>query len=107
MDLVKELEIAANNRFYEWLETADKVTDAEVADLLAGVPVKRTKQYDPTVPSPPGLSSPLHLYQSPLPLVDEEVSKYDIESDWMDSESDSETDQSPSSRVSFSSPSAF
>ena len=96
-----------NNRFYEWLETADKVTDAKVADLLAGVPAKRPKQYDPTVPSPPGLSSPSHLYQSPLPPVDEEVSKYDVESDWMDSESDSETDQSPSSRVSFSSPSAF
>ena len=107
VDLVEELEKAANNRFYEWLETADKATDAEVADLLTGVPTKRPEQYDPTVPSLPGLSSPSHLYQSPLPPVDEEVSKYDVESDWMDSESDRETDQSPSPRVSFSSPSAF
>ena len=106
-DLVEELEKAANNRFNEWLGSVDKATDAEVADLLAGVPAKRTEQYDPVVPSPPGLSSPSHLYQSPLQPVDEEVSKYDVESDWMDSESDSETDQSPSSRVSFSSPSAF
>ena len=81
--------------------------DAEVTDLLAGIPMERPQQDDPTVPSPPGLSSPSHLYQSPLPPVDEEVSKYDVESDWMDSESD-EADQSPSPRVSFSSsPSAF
>ncbi len=107
-DLIQELEEAADNRFYEWLETADKSTDAEVADLLAGVPVERPLQDDPTVPSPPSLSSPSHLYQSPLPPVDEEVSKCDVESDWMDSESASETDQSPSPCVvSFSSPSAF
>ena len=86
--MVEELEKAANNRFNEWLGSVDKATDAEVADLLAGVPAKRTEQYDPTVPSLPGLSSPSHLYQSPLPPVDEEVSKYDVESDWMDSESD-------------------
>ncbi len=106
--MVKELEEAADNRFYKWLETADKSTDAEVADLLAGVPTERPQQDDPAVPSPPGLSSPSHLYQSPLPPVDKEVSKYDVESDWMDSESDKDTDQSPSPCViSFSSPSAF
>ncbi len=60
--------------------------DAEVADLLAGDPVERPQYDDPIVPSPPGLSSPSHLYQSPLPPVDEEVSKCDVESDWMDSE---------------------
>ncbi len=107
-DLVKELEEAADNRFYEWLETTDKSTDAEVADLLAGIPAEQPQQDDPAVQSPPGLSSPSHLYQSPLPPVDKEVSKYDVESDWMDSESDKETDQSPSPRVtSFSSLSVF
>ncbi len=39
-ELVEELEKAADNRFYYWLETTDKSTDAEVADLLAGVPVE-------------------------------------------------------------------
>ncbi len=39
-ELVKELEKAADNRFYEWLEITDKSTDAEVADLLAGVPAE-------------------------------------------------------------------
>ena len=107
-DLIQELEEAADNRFYEWSETADKSTDAEVADLLAGVPAERPHQDDPAVPSPPGLSSPSHLYQLLLPPVDEEVSKYDVGSDWMDSESNPEMDQSPSPRViSFSSPSAF
>ncbi len=43
-------------------------------DLLVGIPVERPQQDDPAVPSPPGLSSPSHLYQSPLPPVDEEVS---------------------------------
>ncbi len=66
VDLIEELEKAANNRFNEWLGSVDKATDAEVADLLAGIPAKRPEQYDPTVPSPPGLSSPSHLYQSPL-----------------------------------------
>ncbi len=107
-DLVKELEKAVDNRFYEWLGTADKSMDAKVADLLAGVPMERPQQDDPTVPSLPGLSSPSHLYQSPLLLVDEEVSKYDVKSDWMDLESDREADQSPSPHVSsFSSPSVF
>ncbi len=107
-DLVKELEKAADNRFYEWLEVTDKSTDAEVADLLAGVPAKRPSQDDPAVPSPPGLSSPSHLYQLPLLPEDEEVSKYDVESKWMDSESDKEMDWSPSPRVpSFSSSTAF
>ena len=106
--MIKELKKAADNQFYEWLEITDKSTDAEVADLLTGVPAKRPLQDDPTVHSPPSLSSPSHLYQSPLPPVDEEVSKYDIESEWMDSESDQETDQSPSPSVpSFSSSSAF
>ncbi len=106
-DLVWELEQAVDNRFYDWLVTADKSTDAEVADLLAGDPVEWPQPDDPVVPSLPGLSSPSHLYKSPLPPVDEEVSKYNVESDWMDSESD-EADQSPSPRVSFSSlPSAF
>ncbi len=106
--MVRELEEAADNRFYDWLETTDKSTDAEVADLLAGDPVDWPQLDDTIAPSPPGLSSPSNLYKSPLPPVDEEVSKYDVESDWMDSESD-ETDQSPSSCVvSFSSsPSAF
>ncbi len=107
-DLVWELEEVVNNRFYEWLGTTDKSTDAEVVDLLAGDPMDRPQPDDPVVPSPPGLSSPSHLYKSPLPPVDEEVSKYDVESDWMDSESD-EADQSPSPCVLFSSspPSAF
>ncbi len=39
-DLVKELEEATDNCFYEWLETADKSTDAEVADLLVGIPAE-------------------------------------------------------------------
>ncbi len=94
-DLIRELEQAANNRFHDWLGSTDKSTDAEVADLLAGDPTDWPQPDDPVVPSPPGLSSPSHLYKSPLPPVDEEVSKYDIESDWMDSESD-EADQSPS-----------
>ncbi len=107
-ELVKELEKAADNRFYDWLETTNKSTDTKVVDLLAGVPVERPPQNDPTVHSPPGLSSPSHLYQSPLPPVDEEISKYDVESEWMDSESEKETDQSPSPCVpSFSSSSAF
>ncbi len=93
--MIWELEQAADNRFYEWLGTADKSTDAEVADLLAGNPVNQPQPDDPVMPSPPGLSSPSHLYKSPLPPVDEEVSKYDVESDWMDSESDA-ADQSPS-----------
>ncbi len=107
-DLVWELEEAANNRFYEWLGSTDKSTDAEVADLLAGDPMDRPQPDDSVMPSPPGLSSPSHLYKSPLPPVDEEVSKYDVESDWMDLESD-EVEQSPSPHVSFSSspPSAF
>ena len=106
--MIRELEQAANNRFYEWLGSTDKSTDAEVADLLAGNPTDWPQPDDPVVPSPPRLSSPSHLYKSPPPPVDEEVSKYDIESDWMDSESD-EADQSPSPRVvAFSSsPSAF
>ncbi len=107
-DLVKELEKAADNRFYEWLEVTDKSTDAEVVDLLAGIPAEQPSQDNPAVHSPPGLSSPSHLYQSPLPPVDEEMSKYDVESEWMDSESEKETDRSPSPRVpSFSSSSAF
>ena len=98
----------SRHRFYEWLEITDKSTDAEVADLLVGIPAERPPQDDPTVHSPPSLSSPSHLYQSPLPPVDKEVSKYDIESKWMDSESDQETDWSPSPCVlSFSSSSAF
>ena len=107
-DLVRELEQAANNRFQEWLGSTDKSTDAEVADLLAGNPTDRPQPDDPVVPSPPGLSSPSCLYKLPLPPVDEEVSKYDVESDWMDSESD-EADQSPSPRVVAlsSPPSAF
>ncbi len=40
-DLVRELEQAVNNRFYNWLGTTDESTDAEVADLLAGDPVER------------------------------------------------------------------
>ena len=103
-DLVRELEQATDNRFYDWLGTTDKSTEAEVADLLAGDPVEWPQQDDPVVPSLPGLSSPSHLYKSPLLPVDEEVSKYDVESDWMDSESD-EADQSPSPCVSCSSPS--
>ena len=84
------------------------MTDAEVTDLLAGVPVEQPPQDDPTVHSPPGLSSPSHLYQSPLLPVNEEISKYDVESEWMDSESEKEMDRSPSPRVpSFSSSSAF
>ncbi len=107
-DLVKELEKAVDNRFYEWLEVTDKSTDAEVADLLAGIPAERPLQDDPTVHSSPGLSSPSHLYQSPLLPEDEEVSKYDVESKWMDSESDKEMDRSPSPHVlSFSSSTAF
>ena len=107
-DLIQELEKAADNRFYEWLEITDKSTDAKVTDLLTGVPAKRPLQDDPAVHSLPSLSSPSHLYQSPLPPVDEEVSKYDIKSEWMDSESDQETDRSPSPCVpSFSSSSAF
>ncbi len=106
-DLSQELEQAANNRFYDWLGSTDKSMDAEVADLLAGDPTDWPQPDDPVVPSLPGLSSPSHLYKSPLPPVDEEVNKYDVESDWMDLESD-ETDQSPSPCVSFSSsPSAF
>ncbi len=105
-DLVRELEKAADNHFYDWLGTTDESTNAEVADLLAGDPVDRPQPDDPIVPSPPGLSSPSHLYKSPLPPVDEEVSKYDVESDWMDSESD-EVEESPSPRVSCSLPSAF
>ncbi len=85
---MEELERVANNQFYEWLGTTDKATDAKVADLLAGDPMDRPQPEDPVMPSPPGLSSPSNLYKSPLPPVDEEVSKYDIESDWMDSESD-------------------
>ncbi len=104
--MVKELEKATDNRFYEWLEITDKMTDAKVADLLAGVLTEQPPQDDPTVCSPPGLSSPSHLYQSPLPPVDEEMSKYDVESEWMDSGSESETDRSPSPFVPSSS-SAF
>ncbi len=48
-DLVKELEKATDNRFYEWLETTDRSTDAEVVDLLAGVPAERPQQDDPAV----------------------------------------------------------
>ncbi len=48
-------------------------------DLLAGIPAERPLQDDPAVHSPTGLSSPSHLYQSPLPPEDEEVSKYDVE----------------------------
>ncbi len=106
-ELVKELEKAADNRFYEWLEITDKSTDAEVTDLLAGIPAERPSQDDPAVHSPPGLSSPSHLYQSPLPPVDEEISKYDVESEWMDSESEKEMDRSPSPGVPSSSSSAF
>ncbi len=97
-----------NNHFQEWLGSTDKSTDVEVTDLLAGDPTDRPQPDDPVVPSPPGLSSPSYLYKSPLPPVDEEVSKYDVESDWMDSESD-EADQSPSPRVVAlsSPPSAF
>ena len=105
---MKELKKAADNRFYEWLEVTDKSTDAKVADLLAGIPAKRPFQDDPAVHSPPGLSSPSHLYQSPLLPVDEEISKYDVKSEWMDSESKKEMDRSPSPHVlSFSSSSAF
>ena len=103
--LVKELEKAADNHFYDWLEAKDEATDIEVADILVGVPMVQAPQDDPAVWSPPGLSSPTHLYQSPLPPVDEEVNKYDVESEWMDSESENEMDQSPSPFV--SSPSAF
>ncbi len=106
-ELVKELEKAADNRFYEWLEITDKSTDAEVADLLAGVSTEQPAQDDPTVHSLPGLSSPSHLYQSPLPPVDEEISKYDVESEWMDSGSESETGWSLSPCVPSSSSSAF
>ena len=107
-DLIKELEKAADNRFYEWLEITDKSTDAKVMDLLVGILAERPPQDDPAVHSLSGLSSPSHLYQLPLPPVDEEVSKCDIESKWMDSESDQEMDQSPSPHVpSFSSSSAF
>ena len=107
-DLIWELEEAANNRFHKWLGSTDKSTDAEVADLLAGDPTDRPQPDDSIMPSLPGLSSPSHLYKSPLPPVDEEVSKYNVESDWMDSESD-ETDQSPSPHVVAlsSPPSAF
>ncbi len=98
---VKELE--NDNCFYEWLEITDKMTDAEVADLLAGVLTEQPPQDNPAVRSPPGLSSPSHLYQSPLPPADEEMSKYDVESEWMDSESDSETGWSPSPFVPSSS----
>ena len=106
--MIQELEEAANNCFHEWLGSMDKSTDAKVADLLAGDPTDRPQPDDSVMPSPPGLSSPSHLYKSPLPPVDKEVSKYDVESDWMDSESD-ETDQSPSPRVVAlsSPPSAF
>ncbi len=74
---------------------------------MAGIPAEQPSQDDPIVHSPPGLSSPLHLYQSPFPPVDEEVSKYDVESEWMDSESEKEMDQSPSPCVLSSSSSAF
>ncbi len=86
----------------------DKSTDAEVADLLAGIPAERPSQDNPAVHSLLGLLSLSHLYQSPLPPVDKEISKYNVESKWMDSESEKETDRSPSPRVpSFSSSSAF
>ncbi len=103
---MKELEKAADNHFYEWLEITDKATDVEVVDILAGVPTKQTPQSDPIVCSPPGLSSPLHIYQSPLPHADEEMSKYDVENEWMDSGSESEMGRSPSPFVPSSS-SAF
>ncbi len=77
--------------------------DAEVTDLLAGDPMDWPQPDNSVMPSLPGLSPPSYLYKSPLPPVDEKVSKYDVESDWMDSESD-EMDQSPSPRVSCSSP---
>ncbi len=66
-DLIQELEEAVDNHFYDWLETTDKSTDAEVTDLLAGDPVDWPQPDDTVVPSPPGLSSPSHLYKSPLP----------------------------------------
>ena len=40
-DLIRELEQAADNRFYEWLGTTDKSMDAKVADLLVGDPMNQ------------------------------------------------------------------
>ncbi len=102
---MQELEEAANNRYYDWLETKEEAPDAEVANILAGVLTEQAPQDDPAVWSPLSLSSPSHLYQSPLSPADEEINKYDVESEWMDSESENETGQSPSPFV--SSPSAF
>ncbi len=101
--LVNELKQAVNNRFEDWLGKEDASTDIEVANIIVGISITPDLEVDPAVWSPPGLSSPSCLYQSPLLPSDTEVNKYDVESEWMDSESETELGQSPSHPVEFSS----
>ncbi len=72
--------------------------DEEVANLLDHLSTE-CLTCAPAVHTPPGLASPSHLYRSPLPPNDEHMSKYDVESEWMDSASDEDQGQSPSPSV--------
>ncbi len=97
-ELVCQLQNAADNRFCEWLGLPNVSTDEEVASLLAHLSMERST-CAPAVHTPPGLTSPSHLYQSPLPPNDDHMSKYDVESEWMDSASDEDQGLSPSPSV--------
>ncbi len=97
-ELVSQLQNAADNRFCEWLGLPNISTDEEVASLLAHLSTERSTGA-PAVHTPPGRASPSHLYRSPLPPNDEHMSKYDVESEWMDSASDEDQGQSPSPSV--------
>ncbi len=97
-ELVWQLQNAADNRFCEWLGLPNDSTDEEVASLLARLSTERSTRA-PAVHTPPGLTSPSHLYRSPLPLNDDHMSKYDVESEWMDSASDEDQGLSPSPSV--------
>ncbi len=97
-DLVQQLTHAADNRFCEWLNLPHDSTDEEVASLLAHLSTERSTP-GPAVHTPPGLTSPTHLYRSPFPPNDDHMSKYDVESEWMDSASDDDQGLSPSPSV--------
>ncbi len=95
---MRQLQNAADNRFCDWLKLPNITTDEEVASLLAHLSTEHST-HTPAVHTPPGLTSPLHLYRSPLPPNDEHMSKYDVESEWMDSASDDDQGLSPSPGV--------
>ncbi len=97
-ELVRQLQNAADNRFCDWLGLPNVTTDEEVASLLAHLSTERST-HAPTVHTPLGLTSPSHLYRSPLPPNNEHMSKYDVESEWMDSASDDDQGLSPSPGV--------